>query len=233
MSLLEKCEELGIKGTILLATEGINASLAGTSEATDTFLSFLENDQRIGKLEIKRSESKILPFKKVLIKLKKEIITTREEGIHPTQKTGAYVEPEELAQWLDEKKDVVMLDTRNNFEYQVGTFDNAINPQLGTFGQFRKYIQENKESLKGKTIVTFCTGGIRCEKATNVMMEEGLETVYQLHGGILEYFSRVGGKHWKGECFVFDERIALKPDLTPVEGITRDQIEKLSNREDN
>jgi UPF0176 protein len=156
-----------------------------------------------------------VPFKHLRIKLKKEIVSFRTAGIDPVAAPAPVISAAELKRWYDEGRDFVMLDTRNHWEYRVGTFDNAINPQLNNFCEFPK-ATEALEALKQKTVVTFCTGGIRCEKAAPLLQQQGFTEVYQLQGGILKYFEECGGAHWQGNCAVFDERGALDPKLRPT-----------------
>ncbi|MCC6277908.1 MAG: sulfurtransferase [Oligoflexia bacterium] len=224
------CGSLGIRGTVLLAPEGINANLAGTLDSINQLIDELQTYPWFPGVELKWSFSATIPFKRLLIKLKNEIITVRDDSIVPIKETGAYVEPEELQKWLDDGREVVLLDTRNDFEYAVGTFKGAINPNIERFTQFKDYVQKHRDEFKDKTVVTFCTGGIRCEKATGIMMHEGIHNVYQLHGGILDYFKKVGGKHWTGSCFVFDERLALTPGLDPIEGSELEQAKIITKR---
>jgi UPF0176 protein len=215
-TLLSLCKELGLRGTILLATEGVNAMLAGEDTSIITFLTYLEADERFKSMLIKRSYSPTQPFKRLLVKVKNEILALREPRVNPTKLTGKYIKPQELREWFEKGEDFILLDTRNDFEVQRGTFKDAINPKTSSFGQFPKFVQNNLENLKNKKVVTFCTGGIRCEKATNLMLQAGLENVYQLEGGILEYFSQTDGKYFEGSCFVFDERVALNHALKPA-----------------
>lgn len=214
-----RCQELELKGTILLTPEGINCFLAGAADAIEEILAELRQMPGFEDLEVKYSESTHQPFTRLLIKLKKEIITFRQQDIDPLNKPAPRLSAKELKNWLDEGKEVVLLDTRNEYEVRLGTFANAIDPQIDEFCDFPKAVEQLPEELKKKPIVTFCTGGVRCEKAAPWMINQGFEEVYQLDGGILKYFEEVGGKHWDGECFVFDRRVALNPDLeeTPTQ----------------
>jgi len=212
------CEELGLKGTILLSPEGINLFLAGLREQIDAFLTRLRADQRFADLEVKESFSDRQPFTRMLVKLKREIITMKYPLIKPEEGRAPAVEAQTLKRWLDQGYDdngkpVVMLDTRNAFEVDVGTFNDTIDYRITKFSEFPDVIAQQKEALAGKTIVTFCTGGIRCEKAAIHMQNVGFDSVYQLEGGILKYFEEVGGAHYTGDCFVFDYRTALNPNL--------------------
>ena len=215
------CTELDLKGTILLSPEGINLFLAGLREPIDHFLSWLRADARFSDLEVKESYSGHQPFTKLLIKLKAEIITMKHPLIQPEKGRAPDVEPTTLKRWLDQGHDddgkpVVMMETRNAFEVDVGTFDNVIDYRVTKFSDFPDVVAQHKDELAGKTIVTFCTGGIRCEKAAIHMHDIGFDSVYQLNGGILKYFEDVGGDHYTGDCFVFDYRTALNPQLEPT-----------------
>jgi len=212
------CEELGLKGTILLSPEGINLFLAGLRESIDRFLAWLHADPRFADLEVKESYSENQPFTKMLVKLKAEIITMKMPLIQPEKGRAPAVESKILKRWLDQGHDdngkpVVMMDTRNAFEVDVGTFDRTIDYRIEKFSEFPDVVARHKDELEGKTIVTFCTGGIRCEKAAIHMHNVGFDSVYQLEGGILKYFEEVGGTHYHGDCFVFDYRTAVNPQL--------------------
>jgi UPF0176 protein len=212
------CEELGLKGTILLSPEGINLFLAGLREPIDQFLAWLCADDRFADLQVKESYSDKQPFTRMLVKLKAEIITMKNPLIKPEEGRAPAVEPKTLKRWLDQGHDdsgkpVVMVDTRNAFEVDVGTFNNTIDYRIEKFSEFPDVIAQHKNELDGKTVVTFCTGGIRCEKAAIHMQNVGFDSVYQLDGGILKYFEDVGGDHYTGDCFVFDYRTALNPKL--------------------
>lgn len=216
------CTDLGLKGTILLSPEGINLFLAGPRESIDQFLAFLRSDPRFADVEVKESVSEKQPFNRMLVRLKREIITMKHPLIKPELGRAPAVEATTLKRWLDhghddQGKPVVMLDTRNAFEVDVGTFENTIDYRIEKFSEFPAIIEREKESLNDKTIVTFCTGGIRCEKAAIHMKNIGYESVYQLEGGILKYFEEVGGAHYQGDCFVFDHRTALNPQLQETE----------------
>jgi UPF0176 protein len=227
--LKEHGKHFDLKGTILLAPEGINMFLAGEPSGTSGFLDYLRAEPlfegRFVDLEFKESLSVRQPFKRLVVRLKKEIITMRHPTIVPGPDRAPSVRPEILKKWLDQGHDdngkaVVLLDTRNNYEVNIGTFDGALHLDIDNFSAFpqafRDIADDTKDDLQNKTIVSFCTGGIRCEKAALFMRELNLDNVYQLDGGILRYFEDVGGEHWKGECFVFDRRVALDPDLQPT-----------------
>lgn len=217
----ERCEAAGLKGTILLAPEGINMFLAGTRAQIDEFMAWLHADGRFADIAPKESLSENQPFKRMLVRAKKEIITMKMPLIRPEAGRAPSVKPVDLKRWLDQGHDdegrpVVMLDTRNDFEVAVGTFEHAVEYNISKFSEFPPAVAENRAELEGKTVVSFCTGGIRCEKAAIHMQEVGLEHVYQLEGGILKYFEEVGGSHYRGDCFVFDYRTALNPNLEPA-----------------
>jgi UPF0176 protein len=216
------CTDLGLKGTILLSPEGINLFLAGTRASIDQFLAFLRSDPRFADVEVKESVSEKQPFNRMLVRLKREIITMKHPLIKPELGRAPAVEATTLKRWLDQGHDdqgkpVVMLDTRNAFEVDVGTFENTIDYRIEKFSEFPAIVEREKDALNDKTIVTFCTGGIRCEKAAIHMKNIGYESVYQLEGGILKYFEKVGGAHYQGDCFVFDHRTALNPQLQETE----------------
>ena len=210
-----RCRELELKGTILLSFEGINIVLAGTEHATTQFQRLIQGDPRFAHLRFKRSRSAYQPFDHMRVKIKKEIITLRMADIDPSQDRAPAVASAELKRWLDEGREVVLLDTRNAFEVDAGTFDNALDLRLDSFGEFAEAADRLDPSLKDKTIVTFCTGGIRCEKAAPVLIAKGFRNVFQLDGGILQYFEECGDAHFKGRCFVFDQRVALDGNLQP------------------
>jgi UPF0176 protein len=221
----ERCNALGLRGTILLAPEGINLFVAGTPEAARGFIDYIRNDPlfegKFASLQFKESVSEKQPFRRMLVKLKREIITMKKPAIRPELGRAPSVDAPTLKAWLDrghddEGRPVVMLDTRNAFEVDVGTFDDALDYRITKFSEFPAVIEQNRADLEGKTVVSFCTGGIRCEKAAIHMKEVGIENVYQLEGGILKYFEEVGGAHYHGECFVFDYRTALDPELKPT-----------------
>ncbi|SFN16211.1 sulfurtransferase [Variovorax sp. OV329] len=217
--ILHKASALELRGTILLATEGINLFVAGAPEAIAEFLTFLRADPRFADLEVKESWSLQQPFRRMLVKLKREIIRMDHPAIQPSTGRAPGVGARTLKRWLDqghddEGKPVVLLDTRNAFEVDYGTFDNAIDWRITKFTEFPQALQDHLADLKDKRVVSFCTGGIRCEKAAILMHEQGLPDVLQLEGGILKYFEEVGGAHYSGDCFVFDGREALAPDLS-------------------
>ena len=218
-TLLAAGEALGIKGTILVTPEGLNAFLAGPEQACRQMLSTLRAVPGFAELEAKESWSADIPFQRFKVKLKKEIIRMDHPTIRPVEGRAPAVDAKTLARWLDQGHDdqgqpVVMLDTRNDFEVDFGKFENTIDWRIQKFTQFPQAVQDHLNELRDKTVVSYCTGGIRCEKAAIYMQNLGLTNVLQLEGGILKYFEETDGRHWEGSCFVFDERQALEPSLT-------------------
>jgi UPF0176 protein len=212
------CESHALKGTILLAHEGINLFMAGDEAAIRAFLIELRQRTAFTDLTVKESWSDTQPFGKLLVKLKKEIIPLGRPDIDPAREPAPRVTPAELKRWLDQGHDdrgreVVLLDTRNTYEVERGTFAGAVDMQLDIFRNFGDRLATLDPALKQKTVVSFCTGGIRCEKAAPLMLKEGFRDVYQLDGGILKYFEDCGSAHFVGDCYVFDERVALDSDL--------------------
>ena len=215
----QKGDELKLKGTMLISKNGINFSLAGTQQATDTIIAFLEEDNRFLNIPLKVTYSETQPFRRMKVRLKKEIISLGRKDINPRELTGERISPQDLKNLLDNKEDVLVLDTRNEYETRVGKFENAIDLNLDTFRDFPKAIESLPEEYKDKQIVMYCTGGIRCEKASAVMMKAGFADVKQLEGGVLDYFKETGGAYWEGDCFVFDERVALDSELNETDYI--------------
>ncbi len=212
--LLPKCKSLDLKGTILVSLEGINMFVAGTRAAIDEFVQYFEtNYPDFHDLPIKESISDDQPFSRMLVRLKKEIISMGVESIVPAVRTSPKLKAAELKRWLDEGRDITLLDVRNDYEIEVGTFAQAVPVGVDHFRKFPEAIEAMPEDARKKPLVMFCTGGIRCEKAGPLMQREGFEEVYQLDGGILRYFEEVGGDHYDGECFVFDKRVAVDPSL--------------------
>jgi UPF0176 protein len=213
-----------LKGTVLLAEEGINLFLAGESAAVHGFLSGLKSDPRFADLAVKFSESPTVPFKKLLVKIKREIIRMDHPQVKPIAGRAASVDAVTLKRWLDAGHDdagreIALLDTRNAFEADVGTFDGTVDFRISKFTEFPAAVAAHKPAFEGKTVVTFCTGGIRCEKAALYMRDIGMQNVLQLDGGILKYFEDVGQAHYSGGCFVFDERRAVDSALAPTPAI--------------
>jgi UPF0176 protein len=219
-SLLATALELSLKGTILLAEEGINLFLAGPASDVRGFVGQLHQDARFADISPKESWSDTQPFKKMLVKVKGEIIRMNYPAIRPSEGRAPAVAPATVKRWLDQGHDdagrpVVTLDTRNDFEVDAGTFAGAIDWRITKFTEFPQAVLDHKAELEGKTVVSFCTGGIRCEKAAILMQEMGLDHVYQLEGGILKYFEETDGSHYQGSCFVFDARRAVDAHLSP------------------
>jgi UPF0176 protein len=217
-ALLAFCVRNGIKGTILLAAEGINGTVAGTRGAIDSLIAYLKSDPRLADLDHKESYCETQPFYRTRVKLKKEIVTLGVEGIDPTVAVGNYVEAKDWNQLISDP-DVLVIDTRNDYEVGIGTFKNAVNPKTTTFREFPEFVKNNIDVPKDKKIAMFCTGGIRCEKSTAFMLQQGFNNVFHLKGGILKYLEEVQAENslWEGECFVFDNRVAVNHELAPGE----------------
>ena len=203
-----------ITGTLLLAKEGINGTIAGEREAINQFLKWLEGHAEFSGIELKKSTTDRLPFKRARVKLKKEIVTMGVEGIDPSVLAGTHVAPEDWNALLEDPE-ALLIDTRNEYEIEVGQFENAVNPHTTNFREFPQYALENLDPEKHKKIAMYCTGGIRCEKATAFLKQNGFESVYHLKGGILNYLKTVpvSESGWRGECFVFDERVTVNHGL--------------------
>ena len=207
-------EKNHVRGTLLLANEGINGTIAGSRHAIDTVITWLKSDPRLIELECKESITSVMPFNRTKVKLKKEIVTMGIEGIDPKQVVGTYVNAQDWNSLIDDPE-VLVIDTRNDYEFQVGTFKNAINPNTQSFREFPQYVKENLDSDKHKKVAMFCTGGIRCEKSTAFLKQQGFDEVYHLKGGILKYLEEmpIESTLWEGECFVFDERVTVNHHL--------------------
>jgi UPF0176 protein len=216
--LLEACKLHKIKGTLLLAEEGINGTIAGLPTNIRDILQFLRTSPlftgRLSDLEHKESWSDIHPFYRMKVKLKKEIVTLGVPGVSPTKKVGTYVKPQDWNALISDPG-VLLIDTRNDYEVDIGTFKGAIDPKTDTFREFPQYVAQHFDKTKHKKVAMFCTGGIRCEKASSFMIDQGFEEVYHLEGGILKYLETVPEEEslWEGECFVFDQRVAVKHNL--------------------
>ena len=212
--LLATLKQLDICGTLLLAREGINGTVAGSRRSIDQLLGWFKQYPALAEIDHKESYTSKRPFLRTKVKLKKEIVTMGVEGIDPNQVVGTYVKPE---QWNDliSDPDVLLVDTRNDYEVKVGTFENAINPNTTNFREFPQYVQEHLDPARHKKVAMFCTGGIRCEKSTAYLKEQGFEEVYHLQGGILKYLEEVPEEEslWRGECFVFDDRVTVDHQL--------------------
>lgn len=208
------CQSQGITGTLLLATEGINGTVAGTREAINALIDWFMRDVRFHNLEYKESLSETCPFYRLKVRLKKEIVTLGVPGVNPTVQKGTYVEPEEWNQLLQDSE-VVLIDVRNDYEVHIGSFKGAINPQTTCFTQFPKVVEKKFNPTQQKKIAMFCTGGIRCEKASSYLLAQGFENVYHLKGGILKYLETIPAERslWEGDCFVFDRRVSVDHSL--------------------
>lgn len=204
------CDTHQLKGTILLAKEGINSTIAGSREAIDALLNYLHSDPRLQGLEHKESYCEGIPFQRMKVRLKKEIVTMGLPDIDPRYRVGEYVEPKDWNALIADPA-VLVIDTRNIYEVDLGTFQKAVNPNLETFAEFPKYVQEHLSNEKNQKVAMFCTGGIRCEKASAYMLSQGFNQVYHLKGGILKYLEEVPKDEsvWQGECFVFDDRVSI------------------------
>ena len=207
-------DSLNIRGTLLLAREGVNGTISGDNDSIMKSLDYLQKDNRLVGLEYKFSYSEKPPFKRLKVKLKKEIVTLGVSNIDPTFSSGTYVKPADWNELINDP-DVVLIDTRNNYEFEIGSFKGSINPNTETFRQFPAYTKNNLEKYRDKKIAMFCTGGIRCEKSTAYLKSKGFENVFHLQGGILKYLEEVkeDDSLWEGECFVFDDRVAVKHNL--------------------
>ncbi len=212
--LLGVMQDNNIRGTLLLANEGINGTIAGLCQEIDAVLSWLQSDERMHNLSWKESYSEQLPFKRTRVKLKKEIVTMGVEGIDPSKVVGTYVKPSDWNALISDPE-VLLIDTRNDYEVEIGQFSNALNPNTETFREFPDYIANNIDPNQYKKVAMYCTGGIRCEKSTALLKQQGFEEVFHLQGGILKYLEEVPESEtlWEGECFVFDERVAVNHKL--------------------
>ncbi len=203
-----------VRGTLLLANEGINGTVVGSREGIDNLLTYLKSEPRLAKIDYKESYDEEMPFYRSKVKLKKEIVTLGVEDIDPNKVCGKHVKPKDWNALISEPN-VVLVDTRNDYEVEIGTFKNAVNPHTETFREFPEYVDNNLDPKNHKKVAMFCTGGIRCEKSTALMLEKGFEEVYHLEGGILKYLEEVPKEEtmWEGECFVFDSRVSVNHDL--------------------
>lgn len=212
--LLDFCIAQQVKGTLLLAGEGINGTIAGTREGIDAVLAYLREDPRLAELEHKESFDQSMPFYRMKVKLKREIVTMGVEGVDPNLVVGTYVKPGDWNELLSDPE-VLLIDTRNDYECSIGSFEGAVDPHTTSFRDFPAYVREHLDPGRQKKIAMFCTGGIRCEKASAYMLQEGFEEVYHLQGGILKYLEEVPEAEsvWRGECFVFDNRVSVNHQL--------------------
>lgn len=233
---------VGLRGTLIFAPEGVNSTCAGSEAAVDTTIALLKSDPRFESMEVKYSYADFNPFPKFKVKKKSEIVTFRQDGADPRDEVGTYLEPEE---WNDliADPDVITIDTRNDYEVEVGQFKGAINPRTDDFTEFAKFVDEHLASQKNKKIAMYCTGGVRCERSTAYLKQKGFENVYHLKGGILRYMEMMPKDQslWEGDCFVFDYRVAVDHDLKPAKWkidpesgdpkrMNDDEIEKIAER---
>ncbi|MBD2234012.1 rhodanese-related sulfurtransferase [Phormidium tenue] len=217
--LLELCQSWGLRGTILLASEGLNATVAGDRPSIDALLNWLRSHPEIGPFPHQESTTADAPFERMKVKLKREIVTLGHPEVNPAQqKVGTYVEPRDWNQLIADPE-VMVIDARNNFEVELGTFKGAVNPQTHSFRELPNYVDTHLDPAQHKKVAMFCTGGIRCEKATAYLLDQGFEQVYHLQGGILNYLKTIptADSLWQGDCFVFDERVAVDHRLQPSE----------------
>jgi UPF0176 protein len=210
------CQAYQVKGTILLAEEGLNATLAGSAEGIEAVLSFLHQDERFADLACKYAWAGFMPFGRLRVRLKKEIVALKDPDADPNVCVGTYVEPDDWNRLIADPE-VILIDTRNAFEAEVGTFEGAIDPRTESFSAFTDFVSTNLDPTVHRKVALFCTGGIRCEKATSHMLQHGFEEVYHLKGGILNYLEHIPKENskWQGDCFVFDERVTVNHDLQP------------------
>lgn len=216
--LLETLKTHDIKGTLLLAEEGINGTVSGTRESIDALLAWLKADDRFAELDHKESYSDTHPFYRTKVKLKREIVTIGVPDVDPNQRVGTYVEPQAWNAIISDPE-VLVIDTRNDYEVEIGSFEGAVDPRTRSFREFPEYVRKHYDPTRHKKVAMFCTGGIRCEKASSYMLNEGFEEVYHLKGGILNYLEKVPESEslWRGECFVFDNRVTVRHDLSEGE----------------
>jgi len=212
--ILNFCVEKNIKGTLLLANEGINGTVAGTKSNIQEFLQFLKSEDKFSDIKHKESFAGEIPFQRMKVKLKKEIVTLGQPNIYPSEQSGIRVDPKDWNSLISDPN-VVLVDARNEYEHQIGTFEDAISPETTNFREFPDFVKQKLNPNKNKKVAIFCTGGIRCEKASAYMLNQGFENVYQLNGGILKYLENIdiNKSLWHGECFVFDSRVSVDYDL--------------------
>ena len=231
-TILKRSTNLNLKGTVLISRKGINFSVSGTKNNIDKFLLFIRSDSRFADVDVKITYNAYQPFRKMLVRIKKEIISMGIEEIDPFQFTGQKISPKELNKKLNNNENIVLLDTRNEYEVRLGTFKNAIDLNLDSFRDFPKEIEKLRKILNGKEVVMFCTGGIRCEKASALMLKNGFENIQQIDGGVINYFKETGGRHWNGDCFVFDDRVALDKDLLETDYVLCFRCREPLNKEE-
>ncbi|MDA7594568.1 rhodanese-like domain-containing protein [Acidimicrobiia bacterium] len=231
-TILQRSTNLNLKGTVLISRKGINFSVSGTKNNIDKFLLFIRSDSRFADVDVKITYNAYQPFRKMLVRIKKEIISMGIEEIDPFKFTGQKISPKELNKKLNNNENIVLLDTRNEYEVRLGTFKNAIDLNLDSFRDFPKEIEKLRKKLNGKEVVMFCTGGIRCEKASALMLKNGFENIQQIDGGVINYFKETGGRHWNGDCFVFDDRVALDKDLLETDYVLCFRCREPLNKEE-
>jgi len=231
-TILRRSINLNLKGTVLISSKGLNFSVSGTKNNIDKFIVFIHSDSRFADVDVKITYNEYQPFRKMLVRIKKEIISMGVEEINPYQFTGQKISPKELNDKLDNNEEIVLLDTRNEYEVRLGTFKNALDLNLDSFRDFPEEIEKLREDLNGREIVMFCTGGIRCEKASALMLKNGFQNIKQIEGGIINYFKETGGKHWNGDCFVFDDRVALNKDLVETDYVLCFRCREPLNKEE-
>jgi len=231
-TILKRSTNLNLKGTVLISRKGINFSVSGNKNNIDKFLLFIRSDSRFADVDVKITYNEYQPFRKMLVRIKKEIISMGIEEIDPFQFTGQKISPKELNKKLNNNENIVLLDTRNEYEVRLGTFKNAIDLNLDSFRDFPKEIEKLRKKLNGKEVVMFCTGGIRCEKASALMLKNGFENIQQIDGGVINYFKETGGRHWNGDCFVFDDRVALDKDLLETDYVLCFRCREPLNKEE-
>ena len=217
--ILKHSNKLGLKGTVLISEKGLNFSIAGENEAIQDFINFLRSDKRFSEIDIKTTYNEYQPFRKMLVRIKKEIISMGIDEIDPFTFTGEKITPKELHEKLNNNEDIILLDTRNEYEVRLGTFEDAVDLNLDSFRDFPNKIMSLDQKMKNKEIVMFCTGGVRCEKASALMLKNGFKNVKQIDGGVIKYFVDTGGAYWNGDCFVFDDRVALDKNLNETDYI--------------
>ncbi|MFL2842924.1 MAG: rhodanese-related sulfurtransferase [Coraliomargaritaceae bacterium] len=240
--LVEHGLKVGLRGTIILAKEGINSTCSGTANAIDSTISLIKSDARFSDMEVKYSYAEFCPFPKFKVKKKPEIVTFRQEGADPREMVGTYLEPDEWNELLKEPG-VITIDTRNDYEVKVGQFKGAINPKTDDFTSFAEFVDQELAKHKDHKIAMYCTGGIRCERSTAYLKKKGFKNVYHLKGGILKYLESMPKEKslWQGDCFVFDYRVAVNHDLKPAlwkidpesnmpERMNPNEVEKINER---
>ena len=231
-TILRRSINLNLKGTVLISSKGLNFSVSGTKNNIDKFIVFIHSDSRFADVDVKITYNAYQPFRKMLVRIKKEIISMGIEEIDPFKFTGQKISPKELNKKLNNNENIVLLDTRNEYEVRLGTFKNAIDLNLDSFRDFPKEIEKLRKKLNGKEVVMFCTGGIRCEKASALMLKNGFENIQQIDGGVINYFKETGGRHWNGDCFVFDDRVALDKDLLETDYVLCFRCREPLNKEE-